>query len=116
MQWTASHIHLAEHHDHDGSHHQHSTEAHSHQLTGHHVDAIDSSHKIGDFTVVELEHKYNIAKVKKPKKQPLASITLEFQAISLPQRVAAKHPEIINTKFSYLDRSNIRPRAPPQRS
>jgi len=114
MQWTAAHIHLAEHHDHDGSLHQHSIEAHTHQLTSHHADTIDSSHQPGNFSVVELDHEFNTSKGKKQEKPSTAAITLVFQQLTFSQPIALEFPEIINTKLSYHGRSSVRLRAPPQ--
>ncbi len=112
MQWTAAHIHLAEHHDHDGSHHQHSIEAHSHQLAGHHTDTIDSPLQSEDLSVVELDHEYNLASGKK-KTPATAAISSVLQQLSLFQPIDTELPVILNTKLSYLDRSTIYLRAPP---
>ncbi len=112
MQWTAAHIHLAEHHDHDGSHHQHGIEAHSHQLAGHHSDTIDSPLQSDDLSVVELDHEYNPANGKK-KTPATAAISSVPEQLSLFQSIDTELPVILNTKLSYLDRSTIYLRAPP---
>jgi len=115
MQWSATHIHLAEHHDHDGSHHQHSIEAHAHQQADHHTDNIDSSHQNGDLSVVELDYEYNIpgGKIKTP---TTAIIRVNLLQITLFQPINTDLPVIHNTKLNYLDRSTIFLRAPPQLS
>ncbi len=115
MQWTAAHIHLAEHHDHDGSHHQHSIEAHAHQQAGHHTDTIDPSHQNSDLNVIELDHEYNPSS-KKTKTPPTTAITAVFQQQTLFKPFDTDLAIILNTKLSYLHRSTVYLRAPPQLS
>jgi len=58
LQWSSTHIHLAEQHEHDGGQHRHAATAHKHLLTNHHSDAFDiaASVDLDHSNVVELEH------------------------------------------------------------
>jgi len=112
MQWSATHIHLAEHHDHDGSQHQHSIEAHSHQPAGHHADSIDSPHQSADLNIVELDHQYS-SSTGKNKTPHTSAITAFLWPPSFSQSVSIESPIILNTKLSFFDRSTINLRAPP---
>lgn len=116
MQWSAAHIHLAEHHDHDGSHHQHSFEAHAHQLAGHHTDTIDLSHQASNFTFVEIDYKFNTVKGSHQKKPSAAAIILDLQWLIFYQLIRIELPEILNTKLSFFYRSAVNVRAPPRLS
>jgi len=116
MQWSATHIHLAEHHDHDGTHHQHSIEAHAHQQAGHHTDTIDLSHLSSDLSVVEIDHEYNVPGGKNKTPTTTAAITVFSQQITLFQSISTDLPVVLNTKLSYLDRSPVYLRAPPHLS
>ena len=116
MQSAAAHIHLAEHHDHDGSHHQHHSEAHAHQSIDSHEDAIDFSHQMDHSNIVELGHECSTVKQNKQEKHYDSIIGLVFQQQSLFKSVSIEIPIVVNTKLSYLYRSTIYLRAPPQSS
>lgn len=111
MQWTTTHIHLAEHHDHDGGHHQHSTETHAHQLANQHSDVIDSSHHND---VVELDHQCTNAKGKYKEKPSALVIAAVFRQKTLLPPGSIELPVILNTRLNYLDRSTVYLRGPPQ--
>ena len=115
VQWTATHIHLADHHDHDDSHHQHELEAHAHFLTDHQTDSIDAEATPDDLRVVELEHKSNLPIAKKitPAIAVIASVNLPLLSF---QSVSFELPLFTDYKSSYLDQSTVSPRAPPQAS
>lgn len=113
MQLTTAHIHLAQHHDHDNSHHQHNIEVHTHHSIDHQAEFINSSHHSHDTNVVELDHEFNGQKVEKSEKPSASFIALTFPQSSLISNISAKLPDVINTKFSYLNRATVSPRAPP---
>lgn len=114
-QWTATHIHLAEHHNHDDIHHQHNIEAHAHFLTEHQADTIDSDVTTDELNVVELEHKSSLPKAKKitPTIAVLASVNLQLPSF---QSVSFELPVFVDDKSGHLNRSTVNPRAPPQAS
>jgi len=115
VQWTATHIHLAEHHDHDDSHHQHDLEAHTHLLTDHQPDSIDTEATTNDLSVVELDHKSNLPIAKKI--TPAIAITASVNLKSLSfQLVSFELPLFTDDRSGYLDRSTVSPRAPPHTS
>ena len=115
VQWTATHIHLADHQDHDDSHHQHDLETHAHFLTDHQTDSIDSEATTDDLSVVELDHKCNLPIAKK-----ITSTIAVIASVNLPllsfQSVSFELPVFTDDKSSHLDRSTVSPRAPPQAS
>jgi hypothetical protein len=115
VQWTATHIHLAEHHNHDDTHHQHNLEAHAHSLTDHHTNSIDSVENRNDFNVIELDHKSGspISKKITPTIAVIASVNLQLPSF---QSVSFKLPLFVDDKSGYLYRSTASPRAPPQTS
>ena len=81
MQWSVTHIHLAEHHDHDGSHHQHNTEAHAHQSFTHNDDLTNSDHQIfqQDVKVVEVCSECIVYNWNNIDDQPVLLTSLNFQ-------------------------------------
>lgn len=115
VQWSATHIHFAGHHDHDDSHHQHDREIHAHFLTDHQTDNIDTEATTNDLIVVELDHKSNLPIAKKitPIIAIIASVYLQSLSFQL---VSFELPVFTDDKSSYLDRSTVSPRAPPQTS
>lgn len=60
LQWSATHIHLADEHAHDDIQHKHTVTAHQHQLVSHHTDAIDVAgdtlYHVDTNKVVEIEY------------------------------------------------------------
>lgn len=116
VQWTAIHIHLAEHHNHDGNHHQHNIQAHAHYTTNHHADTIDSAHAIEDYNVVDLENDCVLPMCKKLGGQLIVSIPIAYQFLFSPQSTRIQLPELDSNKQSYITYSTIRLRAPPQLS
>ena len=115
VQWTATHIHLAEHHNHDDNHHQHDLEAHAHFVTDHQTDIIDSEEKTDHFNIIELDHKSSLPIAKKitPTIAVIASVDLQFPSFQL---VSFKLPVFVDDKPGHFDRSTVSPRAPPQAS
>jgi len=113
MQWTTTHIHLAEHHDHDGSHHQHNVEVHAHQSIDNHVSYTDLSHQPNTLNVVELDYEFSTHKVEKLEKPSTFFIPSTFPQLSFPISNATELPTNFNTKLNYLYRSTAKPRAPP---
>ena len=110
MQWTTTHIHLAEHHDHDGSHHQHKVEVHAHQSIDNHVSYTDLSHQPNSLNVVELDHEFSTQKLEKPS---TFFIALTFPQLSFSIPNATELPTNFNTQLNYLYRSTAKPRGPP---
>ncbi len=125
MQWSVTHIHLADHHDHDGSHHQHQIESHAHHGAGHHSDGhhsgshhsdtIDSAHPINDINVVELDHDCNSpnGKIKTPTHALMASYAWQS---SWHQPNTFHRPTAFNAHAAHLEQSTIQLRAPPLRA
>lgn len=117
MQWSVTHIHLAEDHQHDGASYQHAPKTHNHDLIGH-VDVIDielsnTDAVHDDSNIVELD-------------QDLAfshSLSIEQSAIILSTKLLIssarfKNPGIhypfdISLYSGFLEQSNLYPRAPP---
>ncbi|MCK4705138.1 MAG: hypothetical protein KAT90_06640 [Gammaproteobacteria bacterium] len=112
MQWSATHIHLSEHHDHDNSQHQHDIEAHAHLLANFHADSIGSLQHADNSNVVELDQQCSTAAVKKitPGIAIIASTKLQQ---SLSQASSFELTDQLNNKLGYLSHSAARPRAPP---
>lgn len=112
MQWSATHIHLPEHHDHNNSQHQHDIEAHAHRLANHHADSIGSLQHTDNSNVVELDQQCGTTAVKKitPGIAIIASSKLQ---LSLFQPVSFELAGHLNNKLGYLDHSTVNPRAPP---
>ena len=121
MQWTTTHVHLAEHHDHDGGHHQHNIEVHAHYSIDNDVsvnanastNANNSSHQSNDLSVIELDHEFNAQKIDKPEKPSTSFIPPTFPQLSFAILTVTELPAISNTKLSYLYRLTAKPRAPP---
>ena len=114
VQWTATHIHLAEHHDHDGSHHLHNIQAHTHYTSDHSVDSIDSLHVVEDYSVVDLDNDCALPAFKKLADQSIVLISIAHQVLFSLQDTRVKLFELDNNKQSYITYSTIRLRAPPQ--
>ncbi|MDH3326386.1 MAG: hypothetical protein OEM38_06690 [Gammaproteobacteria bacterium] len=114
MQWTTSHIHLAEQqHNHDGNYHQHNNEVHAHHSINDHTDLIDSAHQTNDTNVVELEHKYNAPKIQKQEKPFSDTALIAIQSFSFSQPLSVRIPLNIDAAFGYLERSTVNLRGPP---
>ena len=113
MQWTTTHIHLAEHHEHDGGHHQHNIEVHAHSSIDQHSSAIDSFHQSNSLSIVELDYKFNAQKTEKREKPPTSAIGLTFPPLPFPQLIDTELPPNTNTRLNYLYRLTAKPRAPP---
>lgn len=116
MQWSTTHIHLAEHHNHDGDHHQHQAEAHAHNIAKQHADAIDYSHHADFSNTIEIDHEFPLSKREKQKNSSTVVITPAFLSSQSFFLTSIKIPVIVNTKLSYFSRSTVHPRAPPQTS
>lgn len=116
VQWTAVHIHLAEHHDHNGNHHQHNIQAHAHEASSHNADAIDSAHATDDYNVVELDNDCTSPGWKKITDQLPVSVSVTYQLLSIPKSSSIQLPEQDSNKQSYITYSTIGSRAPPQLS
>ena len=114
LQWTATHIHLAEHHDHDGNHHQHNIQAHVHYASSHHADTLDSDHAKDDYSVVELDNDCTSLGWKKVSDQLTVSISIAYQLLFIPKSSSIQLPEQDSNKQRYIAYSTIRLRAPPQ--
>lgn len=113
MQWTSTHIHLAEQHTHEGSYHQHQVVAHAHHLTNHHASVIDSFQQTSHASVIELDDEYSLQKRNQQNDFSTVRTASFFQP---PQRIlptSIKIP-VLNTKLNHLDRSTLNPRAPPK--
>lgn len=117
LQWSSTHIHLAQHHNHDGDHHQHQIESHSHQSIDNFVDANVLADHNNDFNVVKLDHEVSSQKIEKLEK-PFTTVIPPTSLGQLSQTEVdnSVFSELINTKLSYLYQSPSKSRAPPQYS
>ena len=115
MQWSTSHIHLAEQHSHQGSHHQHQVQAHAHHLslTEQHPAAIDFSHDQTHTNIIEVDHEYSFSEREKQKKSSTIIITSVFPSLQSTLSNSIKIPTRINSQLSYLTNSSLKIRAPP---
>lgn len=113
MQWSSTHIHLAEHHDHDGSHHQHLSKGHLHDFAPHHADAIDVSHVDTHDKVVELDHECTSPSWNKLDDQPGVLNQTDYYFEHLVHCEAPGLLSITDSRASWLSYSIIRLRAPP---
>ena len=114
VQWSAVHIHLAEHHDHNGNHHQHSIQTHAHETSAHHADSITTKHVTDDFKVVELDNDCTSSGWKKTGNQPVILISIAYQLAYVPEFSNIQLSDKASNKQSYITYSIIRLRAPPQ--
>ena len=114
VQWTATHIHLAEHHNHDDDQHQHEIQAHAHNTTSHHADPIDSAHTDNTYNVVDLDNDCTSSVWKKLSDQAVASISSTHYLSFIPQTTGTQLLELDRNKRSYITYSTIMLRAPPQ--
>jgi len=109
IQWTTSHIHLAQQHDHDGIAHQHQMQTHSHQYIASDNVSFQTSH----LNVIEFDFKYNLQNSKHPKK-PFSDVAIHiFQALSSILLLSIEIPIFVNTKQGLSLYSSSSPRAPP---
>jgi len=115
MQWSITHIHLAEHHDHNESHHQHTVDAHAHQSFTQNDYFIDSIQQIHDHetSIVVFNNDCNIHKWNHLDDQPLAFL-VTFQSGFIFQSGSVEKTVFNNSKQPYNDYSTIRLRAPPK--
>lgn len=113
MQWTSTHIHLAENHNHDGGHHQHNVEVHAHKSIDNHINNIDFSHQSNNLNVVDLDHEVNEKKVEKLEKSTSSVLLSIVPYLIFTKSSADELPTISNTRLNYLFRSITKPRAPP---
>ena len=113
---SATHIHLAEHHDHDSSHHQHNIEVHAHNPIAHHADAIDTSYQSSESNSVSLDYDCNSSHGKHQQKSSLAVIAPSFPLILKVVSNSSNPINISSIKASHLYRTIHNPRAPPQYS
>jgi len=114
VQWTATHIHLAERHSHGGDHHQHKIQVHSHNTPNHHADSIDSAHIIVDSSVVELDNDCTFAGWKKAGDQFTVFASSCHSFLFVHQLLSIKLSQQDDSKQNYHTYSTIRLRAPPQ--
>jgi len=112
-QWTTTHIHLAEHHNHDGNHHQHKSEVHAHNSIDTYVDTHEISHQSSDITIVELDYEFSAQKIAKLEKSPTIFATSTFPQSSIFLSANIDFPDIDSAKFTHLNFTTVKPRAPP---
>ena len=117
MQWTTTHIHLAEQHSHDGGSHQHQVDAHDHSFSSGMVTAIDFSQQTNHDNIIEFDREDGLPK--KGTQKAASTTTLVGTTVHLLAPfllVSIQTPVVTNTKSSYVNRSTLNPRAPPQTS
>ena len=118
VQWVSAsaHIHLSQNHHHNNSKHEHQLQSHSHQLATHlqnsHADAIDTAHPSETSKTVDLDQacstphgyfKTNITAFVTP------NFPLNFKMETCRFYLSNSHQHTP----SYLNQSNVNPRAPP---
>ena len=120
LQWSSTHIHLAENHDHDGAAHQHEIEAHNHDLAGHHIDVIDANSTFetshDDSNVVELEQPGVSFHGKLPGQLAFIPGKASLVSNAIFKSIGTHQSLIIFSHSGFLERSSILPRAPPRYS
>ena len=120
LQWSSTHIHLAENHDHDGGVHQHEQETHNHDLAGHHIDVIDTNSDFeishDDNNVVELEQVCASSHGKWFGQLPFISANAYLAVKTIFESIGARQSHIIFSNTGFLERPSILPRAPPRYS
>ena len=111
MQWTTTHIHLAESHDHQGRQHQHQTETHVQ-----HLDVSSTSllkHSQSHSNAVEFDTVYSCQK-RELQKTPITLLNpSDHQWSSDALAIFIKIPAISRAQRRYLDHSTVNTRAPP---
>jgi len=115
MQWSITHIHLAEHHVHNDSHHQRIIETHAHQSfiqNDYFIDSIQQIHD-HDANIVVLDNDCNIHKWNNLGDQSLALTSVTFQSSFIFQSDSVETAGFNNSKQRYNDYSIIHLRAPP---
>jgi len=109
IQWTTSHIHIAQQHDHDGLIHQHKAQTHAHQY----VVSENLSFQTNHLNVIEFDSEFNLQN-NKQQQSPSSDIALQvfstFFSISL---LTVEIPIFVNTEQGYSLYSSVSPRAPP---
>ncbi len=109
IQWTTSHIHIAQQHDHDGLIHQHQKESHAHQY----IASDNLSFQTNHLNVIEFDSEFNLQN-NKQQQSPSSDIALQvFSTLSSILLLTVEIPIFINTKQGYSLYSSISPRAPP---
>ncbi len=109
IQWTTSHIHIAQQHDHDGLIHQHQEKTHAHQY----IASDNLSFQVSHLNVIELDSKYTLQNTNQ-QQSPSSDIAVQvFHTLSPISLIKIEIPIFINTKQGYSLYSSVSPRAPP---
>ena len=118
VQWvsTSVHIHLSQNHEHDNSDHQHQLQSHSHQLAAHqqtaHTDSIDTFHAPESSKSVDIDQE--CSNLHTVYKSANIALILPDYPLNLKTESVSLYRTIENHQFpSYLNQSNVNPRAPP---
>jgi len=112
IQWTTSHIHIAQYHDHDGLIHQHQKETHAHQY----IASDNLSFQTNHLNVIAFDSEFNLRN-NKQQQSPSSDIALQvFSTLSSISLLRVEIPIFINTKLGYSLYSSVNPRAPPKTS
>lgn len=112
-QWSTIHVHLAEQHSHDGGAHQHQPEAHAHSLIEQ-ATTNDYLHQLSHTNIVELGSEYCFSKNDTQKKALTFIVDTSPCLSPFLLLVSSKIRGFESSKSSYLNRSTLNPRAPPQ--
>lgn len=111
MQWTNTHIHLAESHDHQGSQHQHHTETHAQHLDISSASLIE--HSQSHSNAVEFDTLYSCQKRELQKNPSTLLNPGDHQCSSGALPILIKISAISHAQRRYLDHSTVNTRAPP---
>lgn len=111
VQWSVTHIHLAERHSH---HHYHDAQAHAHAHyePGYHEDIMGLVHTANDYKAVELDNDCKSIGREITSGQQITSIS--YQTLFAPEFHGEPLPEWDSNKQSYITYSTTMLRAPPQ--
>lgn len=113
MQWTTTHIHLAEHHDHNGKHHNHSAKVHVHKSIDDSVNEIDFSTHSDGLSTVELDYEFNITKTEKLDKTPVSVLLRRVPYFTINRPIIIEYTEDSESRLSFYYHLTPTPRAPP---
>ncbi len=115
MQWSSSHIHLAEQHTHQQNPHLHKLEAHAHHLslTEQHSDSIDDSRQNDHSNVIDINQEICSHKKSQKKISDIFLLARVFQLPLWPFPTSLEISSIENVKLSRHEHTSVRPRAPP---
>ena len=113
LQWSATHIHLAEQHDHAGHSHKHYSQTHTHYTPNHHTDNIEPPHSTDNNNIVEIDNDCTSPGWKNFTDLLAISDSNNYQRLLVTKAVSVQCSELSTNKQSYITYSTTQLRAPP---